>query len=994
MTQTRKSRSVQATSDGKQKLEQAKAAKCDDNGKHWSYRRIAEQAGLDEKTVKNFFYPKRVDRDSALAITQVLGLQLTDIVAPDQENRLPAEPKPFQASNQAPEQKLLIHRQVCSEMLVTKRQLTTNPLTTGGGTTFNRENIYVPLGLVERWRQPLRSGNVSPEKGSQLYEPTDYEVTRKFEHDEFFCEVLRQRRSPKSQGKRLAIIGEPGVGKTTLLQQIANWVFAETEQDVAIWVSLADLQGRTLEEYLLGVWLKDALKRARVTPEMEDALVELFNRERVWLLLDGVDEMAVDNPKQALASQLIGWIASARVVLTCRLNVWDAGKNALFNFDVYRHLDFSPAQVGQFINQWFQNDRELARRLQTELGKPRKERIQDLVKHPLRLALLCYSWARRQGELPPTKAALYQRFVEAFYEWKQEHFPTTSAQRQDLNQALGRLAQVAIAKSSSRFRLTRRFVSSVLGSLDTPLFQLAVQLGWLNQVGVAAEDPEEPVYAFFHPTFEEYFAARAIDDWHFFLNHIPSNPLQGTYRIFEPQWKEVFLLWLGRENVADEQKDELLKALTLFEDGCGNFYRIKAYFLAKAAICELGKCHPADPIVIQCCKWHRFESDWQVTSPWPRLPFQSSQEVGTREEVADLIKQLRTTADEKELRAIIQEIGKVGAGSSEAVAALIELMQETHNQSIGWQIAQILGRIGKENSEVIDTLVELLENSTEHNTLVYAIEGLQACAFGNPTAIAALTKLLQTEQSDDFIHCQAAYSLWQIDPGNQKAIATLSKLVQTSQDEFTRLQAAWVLGEIDNGNNKAIATLVDFLRPGMGTTNPSQALCALMHVTPGDKPALMNLLSPYQVGILEVDGSNQEGLVIAKTTTENLDEYSLIHIEPIGSEPILTLSGEYAKSIAAIFQGHFLAAVNALQRYLQEHLEWEQSYWRMYEEIYADLPGGIPNFVYICEWDFQNYNPFFRSRTAGSVVYQLAENFLWNQAQKMSYPDFHQFFHG
>jgi hypothetical protein len=521
-----------------------------------------------------------------------------------------------------------------------------------------------------------------------------------------------------------------------------------------------------------------------------------------------------------------------------------------------------------------------------------------------------------------------------------------------------------------------------------------VQLGWLNQVGVAVEDPEEPVYAFFHPTFEEYFAARAIDDWHFFLNHIPGNPLQGTYRIFEPQWKEVFLLWLGREDVADEQKDELLKALTLFEDGCGNFYRIKAYFLAKAPICELGKCHPADPIIIQCCKWHRFESDWQVTSPWPRLPFQSSQEVGTKEEVADLIEQLRTASDEKELHAILQEIGKVGAGSCEAVAALIELMHATHNQNICWQIAQTLGCIGKGNSEAIDALVELLENSTEHNTLVYAIEGLQACAFGNPTAIAALTKLLQTEQPDDFIHCQAVYSLWQIDPGNQKAIATLTELLQNPQDEHLRLSVAWVLGEIDYGNKKAIAALIDFLRPGMGTTNPSQALCALMHITAGDKPALMNLLSPYQVGILGVDGSNKEGLVIAKTTTDNLDEYSLIHIEPIGSESILTLSGEYATSIAAIFQGNFLAAINALQKYLQEHLEWEQSYWRMYEDMYADLPGGIPNFVYICEWSFQDFNPFFRSRPAGSVVYQLAETFLWNQAQKMSYSDFYQVFHG
>ena len=74
------------------------------------------------------------------------------------------------------------------------------------------------------------------------------------------------------------------------------------------------------------------------------------------------------------------------------------------------------------------------------------------------------------------------------------------------------------------FRLRHRQVCEALGEPDTPLFRLAMQLGWLNQVGVAVEDPFEKVYAFYHPTFEEYFAALAIDDWHFFLNHLPQNP--------------------------------------------------------------------------------------------------------------------------------------------------------------------------------------------------------------------------------------------------------------------------------------------------------------------------------------------------------------------------------------------------------------------------------------------------------------------------------------
>ena len=84
-------------------------------------------------------------------------------------------------------------------------------------------------------------------------------------------------------------------------------------------------------------------------------------------------------------------------------------------------------------------------------------------------------------------------------------------------------------------------------------------------MGVAAEHPDEPVYAFFHPTFQEYFAACAIADWDYFLNHTPHDPTQGTYRIFEPQWKEVILLWLGREEVAKEQKEAFVKALVTFE---------------------------------------------------------------------------------------------------------------------------------------------------------------------------------------------------------------------------------------------------------------------------------------------------------------------------------------------------------------------------------------------------------------------------------------------
>ena len=148
---------------------------------------------------------------------------------------------------------------------------------------------------------------------------------------------------------------------------------------------------------------------------------------------------------------------------------------------------------------------------------------------------------------------------------------------------------------------------------EASFFYKALQLGWLNDVGIASEsDSKEKVYAFYHATFEEYFAALAVNDWHYFLLHVPENPEQGTYRIFEPQWKEVILLWLGREDIKKQQKEEFIKALVEFDDGCKiqsqipdwkGFYEYRTYFLAVAGIAEFKDCALADAIVKQIVKW-------------------------------------------------------------------------------------------------------------------------------------------------------------------------------------------------------------------------------------------------------------------------------------------------------------------------------------------------------------------------------------------------------
>lgn len=401
--------------------------------------------------------------------------------------------------------------QICRDMLTAQQyeRLTLNPLTVADGIRFDLHELYLPLDLLER--KPQQPGQTATKQTLDDAEEPDQAISL----TAFFS------RLQSDEKQRIAIVGEPGAGKTTLLQKLAAWLLEQ--QALPVWISLADLQGETLEHYLLQDWLKQATRKISVSVDLQEAFAEQFQQGRVWLLLDAIDEMAVDaaTALTGLARQLRGWIADAHLVLTCRSNVWDSGKNALAEFTTFCNLSFGDGlqnrenQVEQFIDRWFQTQPALGQQLQQELSRSKQKRIRDAVKNPLRLALLCRAWSLTQGSLPQTRTLLYQQFVDTIYTWKQDRFPTTLTQRQQLNRALGEVALRALLQPTTRFRFSHSFAQTVLAeSLD--LMTLALQLGWLNQVGFSPATGEK-VYGFYHPTFQEYFAAQVISDWQFFL---------------------------------------------------------------------------------------------------------------------------------------------------------------------------------------------------------------------------------------------------------------------------------------------------------------------------------------------------------------------------------------------------------------------------------------------------------------------------------------------
>jgi predicted NACHT family NTPase len=368
----------------------------------------------------------------------------------------------------------------------------------------------VPLGLVERKHQQRRDENVDRRDVYQLEKEV---IAKIYEHNDFLEQVINQNSAGKN--KHIAIVGEPGAGKTTLLTAIASYIKNENK-DLPIVISLGSLQGMTLEEYILKKWLPDTMRLVNNTPtsEIEEQLKTRFYKPGVWLLLDGVDEMGESSPTAALnkiSQALTDWLGKARVVLTCRLNVWDANpsNNDLSGFDTYKTQEFKPEQIDKFIEEWFKCDDDKIQRgeeLKAKLREPGKERIRELVTNPLRLSLLCQIFYQdKHGELPETKAGLFDLYAKYFYYWKST--PETQELRdspelqKELHQGLGKLALEGI-KRDARFRLNKSLVVEVM---TERLFKLARDVGWLNLV-------DRDVYAFFHPNFQEYFAALVIDD--------------------------------------------------------------------------------------------------------------------------------------------------------------------------------------------------------------------------------------------------------------------------------------------------------------------------------------------------------------------------------------------------------------------------------------------------------------------------------------------------
>jgi len=703
------------------------------------------------------------------------------------------------------EEKTLNWQEICRQNLAQQKQLTTNRFTNAYGVTPQLDEIYVPLAIVERKPPKFPSRNQQEEKEEEKLIP--------IAEESFFEEVLRQGKSDISQGRKIAIIGEPGSGKTTRLQKIADRIL-EQDLGLPIWISLADLTQPTITQYIEEIWLKQTGQSLTI-----DELTQ--HKDRIWLLLDGLDEMTSRVETRHVTALLGGWVQAARVVVTCRVNVWEADQNAFSGFDVFRNLPFNPEQVTKYIRDWFAEigDAAMGESLEAALAQSENSRLKELIQNPLRLWMLCQIW-QTGGGLPETQAGLYGQFVDWVYRWKADE--EILDQREAIDKALARLALAAMEQKDevSRLRLRESWVLKVLGS--RPIFQAVMKLGWLNRV----ERFPEAICVFYHATFQEYFAALAVHDWDDFLsrNHVNFPVVGKEYRIFEPQWKQVILLWLGRGNVSDKEKEGFITALIAFEDKCGGLYKFQAYFLAALGLAEFESNNielvkgTISDLIIYSFGYLDEEQNW-ITFPneisdLARITLQNTNPKKTfvlLNEWCVHFHELNQSIKEKNLAAknffdqlvqlssrILYEIeSKFTQRKSSEIEIELYCSQSLNLNFTGFDL---------NDSNQLTTLLNLVCTTNDNDIIVKSIFALGQLEEPKQEVIDTFI-LLMNKSINDRITLLAANAILQFN-FNQEALNKLVGLTQ-SLDEFSCFLAAGSLLDLSDKDSKFIDKAID-----------------------------------------------------------------------------------------------------------------------------------------------------------------------------------------
>ncbi len=372
--------------------------------------------------------------------------------------------------------------------------------------------------------------------------------------------------------KGLAILGDPGSGKTTHLKRILLYCVNQDPEKLGLPKGMVPvfLPLRELKSVKAGLdsFIQEQLSDANLgtPPGFGKKLLE--DRGNLLLLFDGLDEISDFKHRQKVSR----WIENALqyhhkscfFVATSRFAGYKDNVRLNEHFLEMHVRPLSEEHAEQFIRNWYSivesgvmTDRRqagitaekktnaLIRRLRAPEFRAR--RVFEMTRNPLLLANLCIVH-RARGDLPRTRAKLYEECVDVLLErWRQGGGvptkitadqgrrvlqPAARWMHQQENRARAKADELApvieptLRKIDWRHGDARQF-------LETVRDESGILVGW-----------GDGTYGFMHLGFQEYLAAREIRNLAF-RNKLVLRQL--AKRFGEAWYQEVILLLLALE---------------------------------------------------------------------------------------------------------------------------------------------------------------------------------------------------------------------------------------------------------------------------------------------------------------------------------------------------------------------------------------------------------------------------------------------------------------
>jgi hypothetical protein len=427
-------------------------------------------------------------------------------------------------------------------------------LATPGESVPELDEVFIDVGLV-----PRAPGQV----GTGVLADSPAEVGQRQSIWDFL---------DRPQPAVLAVIGAPGSGKTTLLRHVARRVAGPSRQRLRTLPILLEL--RSHSERLgdpattLPQLIRGALPDLNVA-EPPGWWEAQLRRGTCVVLLDGLDEVAGDQDRQAISAWIEAQIAAYPgndFVITSRPHGY---RTALIDPAlVLQARPFSTDQAERFLQSWY---RAAERRATGATGPDVEQRadpqardlverlhaapaLYDLMVNPLLLTMIA-NVHRYRAALPGSRAELYREMCQVMLYRRAEakHLATAvpgPAKERLLRQLAYTMMREQVAELPRERVLAelRPGLRRVPGAPDPRDF-----LDEVGNNGLLIEQ-EKGRYAFAHLTFQEYLAAAHIQD-------------RGLARVLlnvvdQPWWRETTLLYTANAD-ADPIVQACLEAGTI-----------------------------------------------------------------------------------------------------------------------------------------------------------------------------------------------------------------------------------------------------------------------------------------------------------------------------------------------------------------------------------------------------------------------------------------------